>query len=450
MRNINLWWWIMGLGVVFMLVPSSTAETDDSTDPLAQFRNPTDWLEMGADLRFREVYGENIDTLNKASAQNYYHYERYRARFWNKYKLSDDLDINARLVWEFRTWDNPARKPQSTDFDEVLFDHFNVTYRNALGLPMTAVIGRQDIALGERWLVFDGTPLDGSRTIFMDAARFTLDWKESDTKLDLIYVDMGAASDRWLKPIEDRDRNLTEEDNRGAIVYLTQKLTDQTKAEAYFMYKNDNTPDSGSSNMPASWASKNELFTLGGALTGDLYENWNYRVEGAYQKGDNQRAFATNSRLNYNFKDSLSNGLHIGYEYASGDDPDTSRNEEFDYLWSQWPRWSELLIYTYTLEGEIANNSNVHRLNVGHSFKPYQNLQVSTDIHFLLADEKTTNANFVSSDKDRGMLYALWFKYTHNKHIKGHLVTEYLTPEGYYGTLDDDALFMRLNIEYTF
>ncbi len=42
--------------------------------------------------------------------------------------------------------------------------------------------------------------LDGSRTFFLDAARFTYDWTEKNTKVDFVYIDHGAESDRWLEP----------------------------------------------------------------------------------------------------------------------------------------------------------------------------------------------------------------------------------------------------------
>ena len=100
----------------------------------------------------------------------------------------DDIDFNMRLVWEFRVWDHPTRKNQHIDFDEILFDRFNLTMRNMFDMPLTGVIGRQDIILGKAWLVLDGTPLDGSRTIYLDAARFTYDWEEKDTKIDMIYI----------------------------------------------------------------------------------------------------------------------------------------------------------------------------------------------------------------------------------------------------------------------
>ena len=42
------------------------------------------------------------------------------------------------------------------------------------GVPLDFKIGRQDLFLGNGWLVGDGTPLDGSRTFYFDAIRATL------------------------------------------------------------------------------------------------------------------------------------------------------------------------------------------------------------------------------------------------------------------------------------
>ena len=247
--------------------------------------NPAPWLQMGLDFRFRTVYAENIDTLDETSENNRFDYQRYRSRWSTKWILGEDVDFNTRLTWEFRTWDDPPRKPQDVDLDEALFDHFNVVWRNMFGMPLTGTMGRQDVILGVGWLVLDGTPLDGSRTIHMDAARFTFDWEGSQTKLDLIYVDNGAESDRWLQPISDENRALTEQDERGAIFYLTNKSIENTQLEGFFMYKNDNPLDSQVDNMPAAWTRKAEIFTFGGAISGTPTEHWKYRVEGAIQPG---------------------------------------------------------------------------------------------------------------------------------------------------------------------
>ena len=113
--------------------------------------------------------------------------------------------------------------------DEALFDWFNVNIRNVGGLPLTATIGRQDMIFGVGWLVLDASPLDGSRTVGMfDAARFTYDWAETSTKVDLVYVDRMAASDKFLEPINDKNRALTEQDENAR-----HSLSDEHIVQAY-------------------------------------------------------------------------------------------------------------------------------------------------------------------------------------------------------------------------
>ena len=445
------------------VAPPAAAQATDS------FHNPAPWLEMGADIRWRWVYGWNIDTVrDRSEALSEWHFTRNRFRWWTKSKLDEDIAFNTRMTWEFRTWENPERKPQHVDFDEVLFDNFNLSLKNMFDLPLTGVFGRQDIMLGKGWLVMDATPLDGSRTFFFDAARFTYDWQETNTKIDMIYIDMAAQSDRWLKPFNDRDRLFTEQDEHGAILYLTNKSIPNTQIEGYFMYRNDNPVDSveiSSAVNPVNpaWIKKARLYTFGGALDGKIDENWRYRAEGAYQFGEKSspgdttydlhdlRAFGTKDQLDYDFNDERKNNLHAGYEFLTGDKQGTDDIEAFDPLWGEWPQWSEMYVYTYSLEGAIGETTNLQRIWFGHQFNICPKAQLSTDYHLLYADESVSGSRFSNDGSFRGHLLTAWLRWTFNKNLKGHLLAEYLWPGGFYADNNrDDAYFLRINIEYTF
>lgn len=460
---------------------AAVAPAPGQTQPSLQdpFHNPTDWLEMGADFRFREHYGFNWTALNddkvdaKGNNDADFHFERYRTRWWTKSKLDEDVSINTRMTWEFRTWDNPESKTQSTDFDEIIIDNLNLAMKNFLGTPTTAIIGRQDIMnLGKGWLVFDGTPLDGSRTFYFDAARFTVDLAEK-TKLDLIYIRNMPNSDWWLKPINDRNKYVTQQEEQGAILYLTDKSS-PTQLEGYFMYKDNNPVDPIAGRAftytPAAvskFSKKAEIFTLGAAASAPLNDNWNYRVEGAVQGGtsaspnsaltanthtESLRAFGGKGDIEYNFKDDLENRLHTVYEFLSGDDPGSSRVESFNPLWAQWPQWSELYQpYVTQLEDNLV--SNLHRVAFGHKFKPNKQWEILTDYHLLWADENTFrgNASFSNDNKFRGQLLTCWARYNFSKQLKGNLVGEYLWPGHYYAeTNRDNALYFHFTVEYTF
>ena len=433
---------------------------------LEKFHNPAPGIEMGADIRLREIYAPRVDTLDKNprgvnAFSSKWHFERYRMRMWSRFGIDDDMDINSRLVWEFYTWDDPDRKPSHVNFDEIIFDNLNLTWRNAFDMPMTMIIGRQDIFIGNGWLILEATPLDTSRTSFFDAVRLTYDWQEKDTTVDLIYINNTSAADKhWLKPFNDREFPLTEQDEQGFVLYASNKSFKDTQIDGYFIYKNDRKVKFNSnSGIPAVWSKDAELYTLGSRITGALDANWKYYVEAAAQSGkknlNSQRAFGANSKLSYSFNDELNNNLHVGYEYLSGDDPGTTRDEAFDPLWGEWARFSEMMPYVYSRDGVIGETTNLHRLNFGHSFKPAPKWEIATGYHLLWADQNTAknspNGMFSDSGDFRGQLLTCWLKWACCPRLSAHLVAEYFQPGNYYvGSNRDHALFVRFNIEYVF
>ena len=155
----------------------------------------------------------------------------------------------------------------------------------------------------------------------------------------------------------------------------------------------------------------------------------------------------------YLFHDSHDSSVHVGYEYESGDDPTTDDNEQFDPLWAEWPRWSELYIYTYSKETMIAESTNVRRFNLGHKFNPNKKWQICTDYHLLWADENTSSTaiGFSDTSKFRGQLFTCWAKYKMSAQLTGHLLGEYFVPGTYYDPGNRDAaFFLRFNLEYKF
>jgi hypothetical protein len=124
-------------------------------------------------------------------------------------------------------------------------------------------------------------------------------------------------------------------------------------------------------------------------------------------------AFGTLDTLEYQFKDPHDNATHVTYEYASGDDSSTDRSERFDLLWGRWPRWSELLIYTYANETRVADNTNLHRLNIGHRIQINKQWQLTGDYHALWADQNSgamipSRIALSNDDKFRGHLLTSW------------------------------------------
>jgi len=102
----------------------------------------------------------------------------------------------------------------------------------------------------------------------------------------------------------------------------------------------------------------------------------------------------------------------------------------------------------------IAESTNLIRLNAGHKFKPHKNWMIATDYHALWADQAGTSwagLALADSNRFRGHLFTCWAHYTFGKHLKGHVLGEYFVPGEFYDKINnDDAFWLRFNLEYTF
>jgi len=420
-------------------------------------RNPVSWFKWGADLRARDEYFTNAITLNKDAVGHEQHFQRYRTRLWSTVTPVKDLDINSRLVWEFRNYCLPHGTQSGSlegirdvNFNEALFDNLNIKWSHILGQPATLTVGRQDIILGDGWLVLEGTPLDGSRTIYFDAARLNYNWEQAKTVLDLIYIQQYAQADKWIQPFNDQNKPLVEQDQRGAILHVANKSIKDTEIDGYFIYTQDYNADEYPGGVDA------DIYTFGGRYVRSFGEHWRYRAELAKQLGHKSMedlcALGFNSRLAYFTNDSLNNNFRLSYEYLSGDDPDTDTNEAFDPLWGRWPQWSELYVFTYAPETSIASVTNLHRVGPGWSFNPTKQLEVCADYYLLFADQnpRGDQTGYSSDGKFRGQLVTAILRYTLNPHVKMHLLGEAFFPGNYYDdTKNDVAVFARYEVTFT-
>jgi hypothetical protein len=468
--------------------PAAAAEPHWHTmDFMDAFHHPFDGLEMGLDLRLREVYAHNLLSMNDqfgdsdspSKNSNDHHWQRYRTRWSTIWTLSPDVTFNTRLVWEFWSFTGPEQMPiasmkslskQDTDFRELIFDTMNIKFKNAFDMPMTLTVGRQDIILGTGWLVLDGTPGDGSRTIFFDAVRATIDLRDT-TQLDLIGIAQQDDERGWLTPINHRDYiHLTQKtDETGFIAYLTDKSIENTQLEAYYIYKREE-PSNWAGLTKSWWATSQgvdaEIHTFGGRIAQKLDDNWSYSAEVAKQFGtrneESMTGLGTNDKLTYAFNDELKNELRLMYEYLSGDNAATTQSEKFDTLWGDWPqfqRGGDLQSYIWTFEGNLGEVANLHRTGIGHTFKPNKEWTVSTDYNLMWADQNGTAKSGAHADTPaysansyfRGQMISGLATYRCCKNFSTHFMLDYFIPGSYYDQSNrDHAIFARINVEWTF
>jgi hypothetical protein len=429
------------------------------TDFIDATKQPTDWLSWGADLRMREAWSKNSIFLNDSAPGNERHYQRYRFRLWTKMEFTKSLSANVRAVWEPRNWCKPDNKLDrrdgggSWDEGEVVFDHMNIEYKDAFNLPLTLTVGRQDMVINGGWLVRDGTPLDGSRTIYFDAVRAQIELKPIQTRVDIAYIYMKAwEEDQWLPPINDQDRAITNNDEQGVIVNVTNTTFHNQEYSAFFIYKH-NEAVSG-----LAYSSNADIYTFGLRAAGKLgkEEHWVYNAQIAKQFGNRNGAsidaFGARAHLGYHFNDTYENKFGLTYEFLSGDDPSTSDDEAFDILWGRYPQFSEIYAYTYISESGYAQATNLHRITADWSCKPAEALELTLAYSLLWAQETPLDGvnPMFGSGHFRGQVGRALLRYRFTDHITGHLVGEIFAPGNYYQSPNDDiALFARYEITIT-
>jgi len=403
------------------------------------------WLQAGGDLRIRGIY-QTARRLDKHAADDERAWARYRARLWATLTPADDLDLNLRLAMEPRYFFQPRTMEEQSIREELLLDQLNVKWSNAFDLPMTIKAGRQDMELGDGWLVVRGTPRDGSRTNFFDALRITLDAKQCDTTIDLVGLRNHSNSSWMHRPFNDRDVLLSEQDETGAILYVSNTSLPETTIDGYFIYKHDDRVEADGNNA--------DIYTFGCRVAGAPGEHWRYHAELApqfgHKNGTNICALGFNGQVEYAFGDDLDNRLHAGYEYRSGDDdPDGA----FDILWARVAQWSDVFTGEIdVLEGQSHRSANLHRLHYGWGCKPARNVDLMVNHQLLFADRNPFGgmAGFTDDGGFRGHLLAAIAKQTLGEHVKHHLKGEVFLPGDYYdNTRNDVALWMRYEIVFS-
>jgi hypothetical protein len=314
--------------------------------------------------------------------------------------------------------------------------------------PLTIVAGRQELKLGSGWLIADGTPVDGSRTAFFDAIRLTHTLDAPDTTLDFVWVENHADTAKWLKPINDRDEDLSEQDEQGAILYFAKKTAKDSGIDGYLIYTRDRR-------RIASSGYEGEIYTPAARKYGRLNECWQYSMELApqfgHKNGKTLRAFAANNQLIYNYNDEKQNKIYLGYEYLSGND---DKDKNFDRGWARIDTWSVLYQGGIdSIDGRSYDNSNLHRIYTNWETNPTGKTNLRCGCNLLFADDNTSrggSGGLSKSGNFRGQLLTAMFKYKPGKMIEHRFEGERFFPGDFYNNdKNDQAVFIRYGFYLT-
>ena len=276
--------------------------------------------------RIRQESWDNTTGLNDGAADSSA-YLRFRTSLGAHWRPADKWEVNLRLTNENRYYLAPKSDPKlkkNYGVNEVFFDQLNVKWKNPGSLPLTLTVGRQDLMLGEGFLIMDGGPLDGSRSAYFNGLRLDYVVKNKDT-LTFFFVRQ-PRTDTLLPRLNDVTQAMLEQEEQGIGLYFS-GLLKKTNLEAYLFRKDTFASDP----LPAG-----ALHVVGARVVQPFSDRLSITAEGALQLGtlgENRRAglggyFHLDHKSGWAFP--LPAQLTLGGIYLSGDDPATERCEGWD------------------------------------------------------------------------------------------------------------------------
>jgi hypothetical protein len=399
----------------------------------------------GQGCRFKLSYSQRvrIETTNNVTtldndAQAGSSYSRNRTSVMLQAFPGLRWEVATKLTNELRYYFVPETK--GMNWDEVFFDLLYVKCDSLGGHPITITLGRQNINLGEGFLVMDGGPLDGSRSAYFNA--ININWQVNPkSTLALIYANQPEQDD-LLPIIHDQNRPLVEQPEQAFIAYYSSNLKSAT-LQAYVMRKNigaTSTKRSAHVNCLGSYVQVPVTSRL--TVTGELAAQIGKRA------GANQRAYGGYAYAEYKtgWPVPFPKAFTLGTLYLSGDNPTTGKYEGWEPMFGRWPKWSELYIYTLVRETGAAYWTNLASIFAKTSIVVVPDLTLSLDLHHLMAPQRANPKTPFPGGKgtNRGDLFIGKLTYQMNKHVSGHVLWENLDPGNYYFDGADDCAWMRM------
>ncbi len=412
-------------------------------EALAEAAAPeSDQFKWGGDFRFRTVYFDHIPygdptlVAGPEARGGANSFQRYRTRVFGEYHPNDNLYFRGRLVNEFRTVQKPDGPYNWSAFDETVIDNFFVDYKHDM---FDVRVGRQDMIYGTGKLILDGTPKDGSRTIYFDAAKVSYKGIDSTT-VDLLAM-YTRAHDPFALHTQDRDivglggGDAYDGAEAGGAVYIKNKTYEDLPWEAYWIIK---TQEQGLDD---------EINTVGTRLMPKLNDAIDVNLEMAYQSSPDTSEYMIDALVSWHIEgmEEQKACLGVGWYHLS---------EDWNPVFARWPQYSELYVYSYDTTG-AGQWKNVSMPHIDFSISPMKNYKADFLLGYMFAPED----NGPGTSNGRGLLFTWWNKFTIKEQLfsqrdklTGHVLFELMQPGAYYNAAqrDNTATFLRFELNYAF
>ena len=451
---------------VFAMIPLS-AMADEA---VLQESRKVDF-NMGADVRIRQEIMGNVPgtpgggVLYPRVRRSYLNQMRFRPRVWGELKASENWRLYLRLTDEFRWTVKPSNHNAAIP-DELVLDNLFIEGVDLFDGFVDLKIGRQDIynMYGLNHVFVDGTPGDGSRTVYSDVVRFALKFDE-DQRLDvfgLYNFDKNPA--RWgtrrsKKALTGLGGGAEREmDDWGWGAVWSGKALDWLPYQVFAMQKLTRSFHRRGEKRPGT---RREL--LGVKLMPQLTDEISLQLEAMGQVGRNGEGswlggWSTYSGINW--KSSAESGLKpfasVGFHTMSGDKH--AANEDgghhaWDPMWARGVNDSELMLYGTHYGVAWWSNMMYLKFTLGVDIAPKHRVAYATGPMFAATRDGLGggNGSFKGYQNQLRYDFPLCTLNAEGRplDIFGHVVGELFNPGDYFET-DKPGWFVRWEVDFKF
>jgi hypothetical protein len=435
----------------------TSAIKDNPAQQKANTESPT--LQMTYEQRVRNEDWNNVfDYSNLADDQRIQ--MRYKEHVNFAFK-SAPVEVVAGLATEMNKKYAlyPAQdKAYRLNMGEVVFEYLSLNLKKLPVPGLSLSVGRQELTRGEGFMFLEGNSGDGSRMTYFNLANLT--YQRAKYKFEVIGI-LDPGQERFLPVIHNQHTHLTEWDEQAAGLYYTDRNRKNRDIDAYYFYKKEVNDYRAPTHY--QFQPNREVQTLGARYLRRLDNNLVVAGEFAGQIGGQHavpeisqsfkkiRAWGGYAYAKKTFSARWNPYVMVGEWALSGEDAANAHTSNgFDPLFSRWPKWSELYLYSLVTERGVGYWTNNNMVQIEGGLNPIKPLNLRATFYEANAFHPFgRNAAVFGTGTHRGENYQIRADYVFNPNWKTHVLYEKFVSGDFY-TKQANSFFVQAQVVFRF